>query len=107
MEVLCEKLVKYEIGTSIAQMVIWLILSLGSIVVIKKFKPIFKAGLERDKHSFGVGWEFATGFALFGLACLYIKTVVTVNNEIMDIIKCATFPEMYVFEYVQGLINAG
>lgn len=106
-EVLCEKLVKYEIGTSIARMVIWLILSLGSIVVIKKFKPIFKAGLERDKYSFDIGWEMATGFACAVLAALYINTIVTVNDEIMDIIKCATFPEMYVFEYVQGLINAG
>jgi hypothetical protein len=106
-EVLCEKLVKYEIGTSIAWMAIWLALSAGSIVGIKKFKPVFKEGLERDKRNYDVDWEFATGFALFGLAILYIATIAVVGTQIMDIIKCATFPEMYVFEYVHGLINAG
>ena len=106
-EVLCEKLVKYEIGISIAQMAIWLVLSIGSVVAIKKFKPMFEEGLERDRRNFCVGWVFATAFALFGLASLYIITIITVETQIMDIIKCVTFPEMYVFEYVQGIINAG
>lgn len=54
--------------------------------------------------SAGAYWgTFAAGFlVIFGIvafACVY--------TEIMDIIKCTTFPEMYVFEYVQGIISGG
>ena len=29
-----------------------------------------------------------------------------VSDQIMDIIKCLTFPEMFVYQYIKGLIEA-
>lgn len=102
---LYDKLINYEIWTSIALMAIWLVLSMGSIIVIKKFKPAFKEGLERNRHNNDCGWVMGAVFACTGLAILYIITIAVVYAQIMDIIKCVTFPEMYVFEYVQSLIK--
>lgn len=105
-ETLCGKLINYEIGTSIAWMVIWLALSIGSIVATKKFYPTFKNGIE-NQRPYEVGWEVGSFFAIIGLVFVNIIAICTVGQQIMDIIKCATFPEMYVFEYVQRIINAG
>lgn len=105
-ETLCGKLINYEVGTSIAYIVIFLALIAGSIVAVKKFKPVFKNGLDNSK-SYEIGWEMATAFSIIGLVIFYIISLIVVVGQIMDIVKCMTFPEMYVFEYVQGIISAG
>lgn len=108
-ETLCGKLVSYEIGTSIAWMVIWLVVSICSIVAAKKLVPVFKNGIEKDKQSrfYTADWEVGSIFAIIGLVIINLITVCTVCTQIMDIIKCVTFPEMFVFEYVQRIISAG
>ena len=105
-ETLCGKLINYEIGTSIAWMVIWLALSIGSIVATKKFYPTFKKGIEEQDY-WDVGWTVASVFAVGGIVFINFTTICVIGQQIMDIIKCATFPEMYVFEYIQRIINAG
>lgn len=105
-ETLCGKLINYEIGTSIAYIVIFLALIAGSIVAVKKFKPVFKNGLDNSR-SYEIGWEMATVFSIIGLVIFYIISLIAIVSQIMDIVKCMTFPEMYVFEYVQNIINAG
>ena len=105
-ETLYGKLINYEVGTSIVYIVIFLALIAGSIVAIKKFKPVFKNGLDNSK-SYEIGWEMATAFSIIGLVFFYIISLIVVVGQIMDIVKCMTFPEMYVFEYVQGIISAG
>jgi hypothetical protein len=104
-ELLCGKLVTYEVATSIAWMVLMISLSIGSIVATKKLAPTFKKGLEKDARSYSCGWEFGTAFAIVGLVMLNLATIIVVGTQTMDIIKCLTFPEMYVFEYVSGLIQ--
>lgn len=104
-ELLCGKLIAYKIGTSIAWMVIMISLSIGSIVATKKLMPIFKEGLEHDARSYDSGWEIGTCLAIIGLVILNLITIIVVGVQIMDIIKCATFPEMYIFEYVSSLIQ--
>lgn len=102
MTTLCEKLVNYEIWTSITLMAVWLMLSMCSIMAIKKFKPMFKEGL-KELHN--EDWVVGTCFSCVVLAILYITTIGVVYAQIMDIIKCVTFPEMYVFEYIQSMIK--
>lgn len=106
-ETLCGKLISYEIGTSIAWMVIWVVLSVGCMVATKKFYPVFKNGLEKDKYDYDIGWLFASVLSIIVLASIYLTTIIVVGTQVMDIVKCLTFPEMYVFEYVQNIINAG
>jgi hypothetical protein len=108
-ETLCGKLVSYEIGTSIAWVAIWLVVSICSVVVTKKFTPVFKKGIEEDKQRcrYTSDWEFGAGIAITGIVIINLVTVIVICTQIMDIIKCVTFPEMFVFEYVQRIISAG
>lgn len=104
LEILCGKLIKYEICTSIAWMAIMILLSIGSIIATKKFAPIFRKGL-KEQGTLDDGWTCATIVAIIGLAVLNLATIIVVGVQIMDIVKCITFPEMYVFEYVSKLIQ--
>jgi len=103
-EVLCGKLIAYEIGTSIAWMVIMILLSIASIVATKKLAPTFKRGLE-EQSEWDIVWTIATTFAIIGLVILNLATIIVVGVQVMDIIKCANFPEMYIFEYLSTLIQ--
>lgn len=102
-EVLCGKLVAYEIGTSIARMAIMILLSIGSIVATKKLTPVFKRNIERG--GWDNDWDIGAWFAIVGLVILNLVTLIVVCVQTMDIIKCVTFPEMYIFEYVSTLIQ--
>lgn len=101
-ETLCGKLITYEIGTSIAWMAIMVVLRIGSIVATKKLYPIFKEKIEED---YDYDWGVGAGFAIGGLVSLNLATIIVVGVQIMDIIKCLTFPEMYIFEYISILIQ--
>lgn len=103
---LCGKLVSYEIWTSVAWMAIMIVLCIASIVATKMLYPRFKRGLE-NRRDFECGWEIAAIFAITGLCALYLTTVIVLGTQIMDIIECVTFPEKFIFEYIQNLIESG
>ena len=104
-EALCRKLITYEIATSFALVVIMTLLSVGSIVAAKMLTPTFKKGLAENARNYEVGWEVGTVFAIIAFVVLNILTIIVVGEQIMDIIKCLTFPEMYVFEYISALVK--
>lgn len=101
-EILCKKLITYEIGTSIMWMVFWAILSIACMILTKKFYPKFKEGLNQGYNE---GWIVGSAFSIFGLVIVYMIAIIVVMIQIGDIIKCTTFPEMYIFEYVSNLIG--
>ena len=104
---LCTKLVSYEIWTSAAIIAFMVVLCIASIIATKICYPTFKKGWKANSESFcDCGWQVASICAVIGLVILYSVAIGCIGDEIMDIIKCATFPEMYVFEYVQSLIKA-
>ena len=104
-EVLCKKLVTYEIATSSAIMLIMILLSIASIVATKKLAPIFKEKME-DLNDWDIsGWELGAVIGILAVVGINIGTFVTVIVQTMDIIKCATFPEMYIFEYITMLVQ--
>lgn len=103
-ETLCQKLIVYEIATSIAWMVIMMSLSIASVVATKKCAPVFKKGLNDEKDTWYVGWAVGTTFAIIGLVIFNIVSICVISTQVMDIIKCAVFPEMYVFEYLNRLM---
>ena len=95
LKTLCEKLVTWEIWSSVAWMgFAVLLLTIGitfTVVSIKKFGKLD-------------GAEVLTFF--ISLFC-YIAFVGIIMTQTFDIIKCTTFPEMYIFEYVQRVLNSG
>jgi hypothetical protein len=98
------KLIQWEIWTSVAWISIFVVLTLASIVAIKKLAPVLKKKIENER-SYEYGWTLVSTLSIVGLCFWYLTTVLVVGTQIMDIIKCCTFPEMYVFEYIQGLIK--
>jgi hypothetical protein len=95
---LCTKLISYEIWTSVAWMAVMVGLSIISIVLVITFRNKL-----HDSINYGEGFLL---FPYTGFVAIWIATILIVGFQIFDIIKCTTFPEMYVFEYVQGIINA-
>ena len=107
LEILCRKLITYEIATSIVWMVIMTLASIGSIMATKRFYSTFRDGWKRNAKSYcDVGWQLASVFAIMVLIGINVATICVLITQIIDIIKCATFPEMYIFEYISTLVNA-
>lgn len=102
-ETLCGKLITYEISTSIVWIVIMVLTSVASIIATKKLAPIFKRGIERQS-TYEIGWSVFSIFAVIALVIVNLSAIGRIIDEAMDIIKCATFPEMYIFEYVSTLM---
>lgn len=87
------KLVSYEIWTSVAYI---LFSVLGAIACVKVIQYVIK---KLDDMG-----ELAAVPVIL-CATLGIFTVANIGGQIIDIIKCLTFPELFVFEYIQNLIN--
>ena len=104
-EILCKKLITYEIATSAMWLILAIAMAIIAILLTKKFYPVFREGLKNDKKNYTCGWEIATPFAICGLIGLCIVIIAIATTQIEDIIKCIIFPEMYVFEYVSNLIK--
>ena len=105
-ELLCTKLVTWKIWTSVASIVLAVALSIASVIATKKLYPIFKRKIE-NQRSWEDGWTVGAVVSIIGLVVLNSTVVIGVGCQIMNIIKCVTFPEMFIFEYIQGVINGG
>lgn len=92
---LLTKLVSYEIWTSVAYIIFAVLGTIACIVIIKQSIAHFD-----DLDIFAI-MAITLCVGVGGVA------VVKIGTEIMDIIKCVTFPELFVFEYIQNLINSG
>lgn len=107
-EMLGKKLVTYEICTSIVWLVIMITVSISSIVIARKSFPIFLQEIKRTTDKYGLctsNWDVGFGFFIAGLAVINIVSIIVIITQAMDIIKCLTFPEMYIFEYITALIQ--
>ena len=101
-EVLCKKLVTYEIVTSVMWvLLVWVLFGVSAIAT-KKLHPWFMKKYEED-------WE--EGYTILDIT-LWVVTIIigivmicVTCDQIVDIVKCLTFPEMYVFEYVSNLMK--
>lgn len=102
---LCGKLIKFEVCTSILTMVIWVAIIITSIVITKKLYPVFKNGVKENLENYDCGWIILSVFAVIALFVINIVGICIVEQQVTDIIKCVTFPEMYVFEYIQKIVN--
>lgn len=104
---LCMKLISWEIWTSVAWIAFMAVLSIIATVLAKRFYPTFKRGVEENirENYYDIGWIIASVFAIIPLFAIYLATFIVLCVQVMDIIKCVTFPEMYVVEYIQNLIN--
>ena len=93
---LCGKLIAYEIWTSVAWMGFAIIGFIASIIYLRWFRKATSV-LDAEVH------EILLVVASLAVCFLAIGCI---GTQIMDIIKCTTFPELYIIEYIQKLINS-
>lgn len=103
-KMLCEKLTTYEICTSIVYAVFWIAFCIAVTVVKNKmFKKLTDSGFFDDADGFNY---FTTSLLTYiFLGSIYIITIIVLLNQTADVIQCAVFPEMYIFEYIRHMIN--
>lgn len=87
LQTLAEKLVRFEINTSIMWLVVGVVvLTVGVWIFVKDIKD----------------WD--SGVVILG-AILIIVAGIVCCWQVYDIIKCVSFPELYVFEYIKHALN--
>ena len=87
------KLVAFEIWTSVAWMVFMLIPVIAWVIFLKKTWA--------DKHDdsdYAIPVEMCSVFGSGIVLMVFI-------TQTMDIIKCVTFPELFVYEYILNFIE--
>lgn len=78
---LCEQFVKWEIGTSIAWILIMLVLT---IIGFTLFKFVDMDGVEN---------------LIF--ICIVVTAIIVIATQIFNIITCYTFPEKAIYDYLK------
>ena len=83
LQTLAEKLVRFEINTSIMGLVVGVVvLTVGVWIFVKDIKD----------------WD--SGVFILGVILIIVAGIVCCC-QVYDIIKCVSFPELYVFEYIK------
>lgn len=101
-EVLCKKLVTYEIVTSAMWILLVWVLFGVSAIILKKMHPWL---MKKYDENYDEIYEVAD-VALWGITVILgVVMICVTSDQTIDIIKCLTFPEMYVFEYVSNLMK--
>lgn len=100
LQVLCEKWIRYTIISSVIKVV----LLCGLTFIL--FKLMMKYVKKHQEASWNEELPFFMAL-IFGLLLMTVSIVniLIVPSEIANILKCATFPELYIFEHLQGLLG--
>ena len=96
---LCTKLVSYELWTSVAWMAIFGFALVFTVAFTVKHKETY---VYHVKECTGLGFSWTAW-----LTVVCFSAIVVIIIQTMDIIKCVTFPEMYIFEYAKCVLNSG
>ena len=96
--VLCEKLVNWEIWSSVAWIGIMTVLSLVTAIIATKCR-VFSLDFIDE-------WDVGGCLLCVAFVALWFATILCIGTQIFDIIKCYTFPEMFLFEYITNMINS-
>lgn len=94
-EQICAKFIKWEIATSVT----WIALAIASTVVVFL---VGKSVLAHNKDY--ILYEDLVFFVnLISYGALFVSIIV-IGKQAFDIVKCCTFPEKAIYDYVQSMI---
>ena len=103
-QTLCEKYIRFEIATSITWIVVAVILGgVGGFAGIKQAKKLIEQGKDDS-------WSDAeiVGWILMIASYMWITPwIIVIICQTFDVVKCITFPEMRLMEYIQTLMRSG
>lgn len=101
---LISRYVNYEVMTSVAWIVIALIVIIGCSIGISAINKYANKVLEEDYYS---DWDFGKWVAI----CIFIIIigcfVICIICQVFDIVICYTIPEKMIFEYLNSLLSNG
>lgn len=89
---LCDKIIKYEICTSVIEIVAFLMAIVLCVIFIRKFICWAKEDC-----------ELYVAAIILGIITLILA--VSFFVQIYDIVECSVFPEKYLFEYFTELLK--
>lgn len=89
---LCEKLITWEISTSIA----WITIMWGLTIVALIFAIVIA---HFDIHDEWCGFEWI----IFGF--VVVGTLIVTGVQIFDIIECKTIPEKVIYDYITNYLS--
>lgn len=99
-EQLCQKYIKWEIATSIAWMVVWLLIAIAFFIILRLYK---KCGWYKKTD-----WDDWYSAAIIFTWIFFILSAITLSVNIFvqtfDIIECCVFPEKVIFEEVKSIL---
>ena len=101
---LCGKYINWEIWTSIAWIVIGLLLLITGVISIKFAMKKHKEWKENGCDRYDLSKAVAEVSFIIGIALISIFVIMEGINA-FDIIKCLTFPEMKIYEYITSLMS--
>ena len=87
------KLVSYEIWSSVAFIAFMTILAIALAVFLKKTWP---------RYHDNIDYAFPVSIISTVIA---VATIAAIISQTLQIIKCVTFPELFVYEYVTNFIK--
>lgn len=100
---LCGKYIDWEICTSIAWIVIGLLFLITGVISIKFAMKKHKEWKENGCGRYELSKDVAEVSFFIGISLISIFVVI-VGINVFDIIKCLTFPEMKIYEYITTLL---
>ena len=96
---LCDKYINWELATSIATLILLLIGAIAAIKLLQRGVKVAKGKDEFFQDEENAMWMFPIGF--FALVICSGFAI----HEVFDVIKCVTFPELKIYEYITELIK--
>ena len=101
---LCDKYINWEIWTSVAWIVICVLLLILGIVSIKFAMKKHKEWEENGRSRYDTTKDISDISCVIG-ALLVIISVFVISVNVFEIIKCVTFPEMKIYEYITAFME--
>lgn len=85
-EQLCGKFIKWEIGTSM----VWIVITIITVIIALIFSKVVNID----------------GFEKFIFWCVVCTAVIIIGCQVFDIVKCYTFPEKAIYDYIQQYVSS-
>lgn len=95
---LIDRIIVYEIYTSVAWIIIFILLSLGSIICIYKINNYTNRVLKKDPNS---SWDIGRVIAIVLLLFLIVFFIFGIFVQIFNIITCYTIPEKILIDFIK------
>lgn len=100
-EQLAGRFIQYEIWTSVARMIFWIIVTVAIWIIAKWFCK--KAS--EDDWDCDYGWFWGAIFSLIFAIIITIITLIAIPCQTLDIIEAITIPEKTIIDYISTFMN--